>query len=180
MDNEVTQVATEVAPEPVHTGDATETPGLDKVKREAQRLRSERNKAREELETLRGRLTEIEATKEKQMQEETQRLIEQLNAERDALKSELSRTRDMATLSGKVRDPEAALRLLDAAHRAEDGTIQLDKLLERYPFLAAESVAVVPGGGGVSRSAEPMDLQKAIASGDYKAIAEAMNAMKRR
>lgn len=183
MDNEVTQVATEAAIEPTHTGDVVETsvPGLDKVKREAQRLRSERNKAREELEAIKGRLTEIESTKEKQMQEETQRMIEQLNAERDALKSELNRTKDMATLGGKVRDPEAALKLLEADHRAEDGSILVDKLLERYPFLATEQGVVgTPGGGGVSRTGDPLDLNKALASGDYKLIAEAMNALNKR
>lgn len=182
MDNEVTQVATEAAIEPTHTGDVVETnPAIDKVKREAQRLRSERNKAREELEALKGQLTEINAAKERQMQEDVQKQIEALNAERDALRSELNRTRDMSALNGKVRDPEAALKLLEADHRADDGSILVDKLLERYPFLAAEEkVASVPGGGGANRSNEPLDLQKAIATGDYKLIAEAMNALKRR
>lgn len=183
MDNEVTQVATEAAIEPTHTGDVVETsvPGLDKVKREAQRLRSERNKAREELEVIKGRLTEIESTKERQMQEETQRMIEQLNAERDALRSELNRTKDMATLGGKVRDPEAALKLLEADHRADDGSILVDKLLERYPFLATEAgPSSVPGGGGANRSGDVMTLEKAMATGDYKLIAEAMNALNKR
>lgn len=182
MDNEVTQVATEVVSTPTVPGEQVEARSdVDKVKREAQRLRSERNKAREELEAIKSQLHNIESTKEKAMQEETQKLIEQLNSERDALRQELSRTKDLASLAGKVRDPEAALKLLEAAHRAEDGSISVDKLLERYPFLAAEQGAQpVPGGGGPARTATPASLEQAIATGDYKAIAEAMNALKTR
>ena len=42
-----------------------------------------------------------------------------------------------ASLTGKVADPEAALKLLDeSVHLTEDGSIDTDALLKSYPFLA--------------------------------------------
>ena len=42
-----------------------------------------------------------------------------------------------AALTGKVADPQAALKLLDESeHLGDDGSVNVDKLLESYPFLA--------------------------------------------
>ena len=150
----------------------------DKLKREAQRLRSERNKAREEAEAFKKALEEINQTKEKAMNEETQKLIEQLNTEKSQLAKEVSRMKDLQALSGKVRDAEAALKLLDAEHRSEDGNINVDKLLEKYGFLSPiDSTPSVPGGGGVSGNKDAMTLEQAVAAKDNKAIVAIMDAM---
>lgn len=55
-----------------------------------------------------------------------------------------------ASLTGKVVDPVAALKLLDdAKHLTDDGAVNTDALLADYPFLAPKAgVPVTPGAGG--------------------------------
>lgn len=72
--------------------------------------------------------------------------VERLKAEitdRDAAlaqaKQEALAARRLATLTGKVADPNAALKLLEDAHVQEDGSINLDAFLQAYPFLSPKT-----------------------------------------
>ena len=60
------------------------------------------------------------------------------DAERKATEAELARVQAarVASLTGRVADPKAALKLLDDAHLTEDGDVNVDALLNAYPFLA--------------------------------------------
>ena len=148
----------------------------EKLKRESQRLRNERNKARTEIEALRAELEAIKTAKEREMQDEAQKMIEALRAEKEGLAAEVARMRDLQSLNGKVAHPEAALKLLEAADRNEDGSINVDSLLGRYAFLAPAGQAVTPsfgGGGAMSTSGALPDLNAAIRSGDARAINQA-------
>jgi len=76
--------------------------------------------------------------------------IEHAKAEADDVRKQLETERTArtaaerrATLTGKVADPTAALRLLDEEeHLDADGNVNVKALLETYPFLA-------PAGGSV-------------------------------
>jgi hypothetical protein len=46
-----------------------------------------------------------------------------------------------AALTGKVVDPQAALKLMGDDHVDEDGNVSVEKLLEAYPFLRPASAA---------------------------------------
>lgn len=57
-----------------------------------------------------------------------------------------------AALTGKVADPAAALKLIDAEqHLTEDGNVNVDALLESYPFLKPTQTGPAPIGGANPR-----------------------------
>lgn len=81
-----------------------------------------------------------EAAKRAQMDE-----AERLKAEKEELEAKLNAERAArlaaerrAALTGKVADPNAALKLLEDKHLNEDGSVDVDALLKDYPFLAAQ------------------------------------------
>ncbi|AFZ67565.1 hypothetical protein [Deinococcus peraridilitoris] len=150
-------VATETPPAPA-TPDveiaSAETPEpTDKHARTEQRLRRERNAAREQLTALQAQLESLKSEKETRMAEETQAQLTELQTQLEAARTELRQERLKASLTGKVVDVDAALKLLGTEHLAEDGTPKVDAFLERYPFLAASPAAAptAPGGGGGSQ-----------------------------
>lgn len=98
--------------------------------------------AREALEAERKQAEMTEADKAKAEREE---LTKQLEAERAARTTAERR----ASLTGKVADVTAALKLLDDSHLNEDGSINDTALLKSYPFLAPAK----PSVGGSTRPA---------------------------
>lgn len=67
-----------------------------------------------------------------------------------------------ASLTGKVADPQAALRLLDDAHVNDDGTVNIDALLTTYPFLAPTPTGPTAtrgaAGGAMPRGKDPTKM----------------------
>lgn len=102
-----------------------------------------------------------EAAAKARLDAERQKLdeVERLKAEKaDAdkrvaeLEAKATAAERRAALTGKVADPTAALKLLDPEqHLTEDGSVNVDALLETYPFLApgkTPTQASTPGAGG--------------------------------
>jgi len=105
-------------------------------------------KLRKEAASYRTRLKEVQEQQEAAAKEaerakmdEVERLKADL-AERDAKMSEyekaIQRERNIRELTGKVVDPEAAYKLAEGQDDMvnEDGTVNVDKLTERFAFLA--------------------------------------------
>jgi hypothetical protein len=67
-------------------------------------------------------------------------------AERKATEAEAARVQAarVASLTGKVADPKAALKLLEDSHLTDDGDVNIDAFLNAYPFLAP-APATKPG-----------------------------------
>lgn len=113
---------------------------------------------------------EREEAEERARMSEAERLQADLQAKQDALTAAEKRAVNaerLAALTGKVADPKAALRLLDDDHLTEDGTVNVDALLNAYPFLAPQAqpkpsansaVAPTPARG----KAQAEDLESAI------------------
>ena len=116
-------------------------PDIDKIIQK--RLDRERKKweaERDEVEK-RARMDEAERLKA-DLADRDKRIAE---AEAKAVMAERR-----ASLTGKVADPTAALRLLDDDHLTDDGAVNVDALLKAYPFLAPTPTGPTPtrGAGG--------------------------------
>jgi len=121
----------------------------DEVNRIVQREKAKAAKAeRERLETERRKADMTEAERLKIEKEEAEK--------RAAVAEERAVTAERrASLTGKVIDPEAAMRLLTDDHLTEDGSIDVDALLKSYPFLTPSNTGTPPtrgSGGGVPRT----------------------------
>lgn len=122
-------------------------------------------KLRREAATYRTRAKELE---EQRQTEEAKRLeqapleerLKALEAEREELTKRAAAESERATaaerlasLTGKVADPKAALKLLEDKHLKDD-KIDVDRLLKDYPFLAPTGVTPTRGAGGTPRSGQ--------------------------
>lgn len=106
-------------------------------------LRKELEAARKEIEELRREAAKYRtrAKETAQEAEKAKTLEEQLAEIRKQLEEEAHRrlaAERRAALTGKVADPNAALKLLEDKHLNEDGSVDVDALLKDYPFLAAQ------------------------------------------
>lgn len=108
-----------------------------------QSLRQENAKWRTKARDLEAAAEERQKELERQKMSEFERLEADLK-ERDArlaeYESSLRRERALRTLTGKVVDPEAAFKLADGNPDvlSEDGTIDAEKLIEQFAFLALQ------------------------------------------
>ena len=131
---------------------APEAPALDPAA-ELEALRAKYERAQKDLQKFRTRADEVEASK-KALEDETlkQKTLEEqiavLNAraeaaEAKALEAEQARVtaQRTASLTGKVADPKAALKLLEDAHLTSEGDVDVGALLSAYPFLAPAATA---------------------------------------
>ncbi len=120
-------------------------------------------KVRKEAASYRTRAKELQDAAEKAKTEaERSKLdeVERLKAEKaDAekavaeAKADAARARQLAALTGKVADAEAALKLLDPdKHLDAKGAVKLDDFLTTYPFLKP---AATPGGVSVGGQPDP-------------------------
>jgi len=124
---------------------------------ELEALRAKYERAQKDLTKFRTRADEVEASKkaledEALKQKTLEEQIEALNkraqeAEERANAAESARVtaQRTASLTGKVADPKAALKLLEEAHLTDEGDVNVTALLEAYPFLAP-----APAGGRAS------------------------------
>ena len=150
-----------------------------------------------ELETVRQELADSKAAlktaleqKEPTVDANAEQRIKDLEAENGTLKTERhsakSEAADLKTrsaLAGKVRDPEAAARLLSPDLLDKDGAPDTTKLLEKYPFLAPDTTPVIPaatapdGGGATQKGASgTASLEDALKTKDTAAINAAFDA----
>ena len=134
-----------------------------------------------------ARLAKLEKSLKKQHDEDSAKAAERAKLdESERLKAELEDARKRASeieeravnaerraaLTGKVADPIAALKLLDAdKHLTEEGDVNPDALLADYPFLKPTPRSVGAAGGPPVPPDEPTDLQarirKAETDGDW-------------
>lgn len=153
--------------------------------REITRLNGLLEASRAENATLQARVQDLEGqvdeTKTKDLEArlaalETER--ETLRTENETLKGDAARAAQLAALSGRVRDPEAALRLLSDDLKDKDGNPDVEKLIGRYAFLAPEGVTTptAPSGGGGPQTGAATNLDKAVESKDVGAINAAFDA----
>jgi hypothetical protein len=150
-------VDTTLAPDVSTTPDTAPDPA-----RELEALRAKYERAQADIRKFRTRADEVETERlqkaglEEQVTAYKTRAEE---AERKAQEAEAARLQSarIASLTGKVADPKAALKLLEDEHLTADGDVNVDALLKAYPFLAFKSAGVnIPG----SRSASEPDVLK--------------------
>lgn len=88
---------------------------------------------------IRKQLADEQSEKDRQAQlsaeERLKELEAQLKQKDSAFEAERRTWQNKLSLSGKVADPEAAIKLLTDAHLSDDGTVNLDAFLETYPFM---------------------------------------------
>ena len=121
---------------------------LAKWQRREQRLTRERDKAREELATLRQQAADKEKQMAEQQAAQSAEVLQTVTAERDAALTEIQHLRLEKELTGKVADPEAAIKLMGDGFRASDGKPDVDAFLARYPYLKPTGGATAPSGAG--------------------------------
>lgn len=132
-------------------------PDIDKiVKARLDRERKKWESEREEVEK-RARMDEAERLKA-DLADRDKRIAE---AEAKATAAERR-----ASLTGKVADPAAALKLLDEEkHLTADGTVNVDALLKSYPFLAPTQATGAPAG---STGAPTAGAARALTIEDFR------------
>lgn len=152
---------------------------------EIARLNRLLEKANTDKATLQTRMQELEGQVDQAKQQELEQRLSVLEQENTTLKGENQTLKDtqtraatLAELTGKVRDPEAALALLTDDLRTKEGTPNVDAILVKYPYLAPEgtTTATAPNGGGGTQPAATTTLDTAVASKDPAAINAAFDA----
>lgn len=111
-------------------------------------------KLRDESAKYRTRAKELEAQFEEQKKAAERAKMDEVEAakaEAADLKAQLEAAQDAArkanwraTLSGKVADANAAIKLLEDKHLTEDGDVNVDALLGDYAFLAPATPGRTP------------------------------------
>jgi hypothetical protein len=135
-------------------------------------LQAKYERAQKDLAKFRTRAEEVEAAQktaeaERLKQAPLEERLKALEAEREELARRAVNAERLASITGKVADPKAALKLLDDAHLTEDG-VNVDALLRDYPFLAPQPAGTSPtkgAGGGTPRGALTLE--------DFKGKSEA-------
>ncbi|GBF05852.1 hypothetical protein DAERI_060112 [Deinococcus aerius] len=184
--------APEPNPKPADAPATTETPSpnapafVDRsAAREIARLTGLLEASEAKNTTLQQRVQDLEGQVDSTKQQEMEQRIAALEAENgtlkgenESLKGEAARSTQLAALAGKVRDPEAALRLLTDDLKDKDGNPDVEKIIGRYAFLAPEGVstATAPNGGGGLQTSAPTNLDRAVESKDATAINAAFDA----
>ncbi len=128
----------------------------------SERLKRERKKWDEEKQ-------EIE--KRAKMDEQERIKAEKEDAEKRAQEAEARaiQAQRRADLAGKVADPQAALRLIDEdTHVTEDGAVNVDKLLESYPFLAPQRQGPAPTSTGGGTTPKPATIEQRMAEAERR------------
>jgi len=107
--------------------------------------------AKEKAKAARSAKEELEAERKKADLSEIERLkVEREEYEKRAKELEQRATvaERKAALTGKVRNVDAALKLLDDSHIGEDGSIDVDAFLSSYDFLKPAAGPASPSLGG--------------------------------
>lgn len=149
---------------------------LKKLKAREARLKRERDKARQERDAATSDVdARIDAEVARRAEAVSARVTE-LEGQNRELQGQVLDLQARLALTGRVADVDAAVRLAGTDFRAEDGSLDVDALLERFPILRGTPAATAPdAGGGVqgrtSGKAEQIaalqdELAKAQARGD--------------
>ena len=107
--------------------------------------------AKEKAKAARSAKEELEAERKKADLSEIERLkVEREEYEKRAMELEQRATvaERKAALTGKVRNVDAALKLLDDSHIGADGKIDVDAFLSSYDFLKPIEAPTSPSVGG--------------------------------
>lgn len=125
------------------TTDTSTTEQVETFDREyVEKLRKENATYRTKAKAAEEAAEKARLDAERQKLDEVERLkAEKADAEKRAAELEAKATaaERRAALTGRVADPIAALKLLDESeHLGDDGSVNVDKLLESYPFLAPQ------------------------------------------
>jgi hypothetical protein len=140
---------------------STETPppaAAEISQDEFKALQAKYERAQKDLAKFRTRAEEVESAQktaeaERLKQAPLEERLKALEAEREELAARALRAERLASITGRVADPKAALKLLDETHVTEDG-VNVDALLKDYPFLAPQAPGTSPtkgAGGGTPR-----------------------------
>ena len=195
----VTTPPAEVTTPPAAETTVTTPPVTTEVdyKAEAEKLQAKYSAAQADLAKFR---TRDEQVKTAEAAAETERLrnapledrLKALEAERATEKAELVTERAARTaaerkaaLTGKVIDPDAALRLLDDEF-ITDGTVDTDAFLKKFPFLAPAAVPTDkprtppanPGGKSAGAGLTKQAIGEMSAEEYQKRLPEIMTAMR--
>lgn len=160
MPNETTQTPpapTEQAPAPA-PAPATPEPAKPQVLN-VEQIVQQRDAAQQELAALKQQL----ADKEKQMADEqnvqTTEALAAAQAERDAARAEVEQLKLEKELTGKVLDPDAAIKLMGSSYRKDDGSLDVDGFLEKHPYMRPAATPTAPNGGGGPQTGTGKDAQ---------------------
>lgn len=138
MPEDTNPTETTDAPEATTTTDtAPETFDREYVEKLRKENASYRTKAKEAQEAAEKAKTDAERAK----LDDIERLkAEKADIEKRAAEAEARAVaaERRAALTGKVADPQAALKLLEDTHLDDDGQVNVEALLEAYPFLAPQ------------------------------------------
>ncbi|GGO24780.1 hypothetical protein [Deinococcus humi] len=140
--------------------------------------RAENTTLREQVQTLEG---QVDETKQKDLEARLTALEAEnstLKGENEKLTGEKALGEQVSALTGKVRDPEAALKLLTDDLKTADGKPDIEKIISKYPYLAPEGQTTpnAPSGGGGPQNSGPATLDAAVTSKDTSAINAAFDA----
>lgn len=135
-----------VSPQEVETASLSAEPEsfdreyVEKLRKEAASYRTRAKKYEEQL-------AEQQRAAERAKMDE----VEAARAEADDLRAQLASAQEAAqranwkaSLSGKVANPDAAIKLLEDKHLSEDGQVNVDALLADYNFLAPQTTGRTP------------------------------------
>lgn len=148
-----TQQAPAPAPAP-----ATPEPAKPQVLN-VEQIVQQRDSAQQELATLKQQL----ADKEKQMADEQKvqetEALKTAQAELDAARAEVQQLKLEKELTGKVLDPDAAIKLMGSGYRKDDGSLDVDGFLEKHPYMRPAATPTAPNGGGGPQTGTGKDAQ---------------------
>lgn len=128
----------------------------DRAYAEVQRTREEAKRYREELADTTARLGKLESAQRQADMSEVEKLRDDLTAANAKLAEAEVALRDAnirAHLKGEVADEAAAAKLLEDSDIKDDGTVDLNGFLDRYPFMrpgGPPKNAARPGSSGAA------------------------------
>lgn len=154
---------TDTNPAPAATETSTEPLTQADLAKEIETLKAKNDRLLKDVQTHRTRADELKAAQaeaeakalaEKGLSEQVEVLKARLSEQETAAQAAAARAtaaERKAALTGRVVDPEAALKLLTDKHLSEDGSVNVDALLGDYAFLAPSkgSQPATSGAGGV-------------------------------
>jgi DNA repair exonuclease SbcCD ATPase subunit len=124
---------------------------IKKLREEAKSNRIARKEAEEKLETTTAKLTEFESSvKEYEAKLESFKDYDEIKTSLDSLRQENKTLGYKAALAGKVIDTDKAIKLIDEDDFDEGQNLNVDKFLERNPFLAAKGTVTNPASNKVN------------------------------
>lgn len=130
------------------------TPSAD-----VERLAQERDTLKTQLADLKKQMTDKEKAMTEQQNAQSAEALKAAEAERDAARAEVQQLKLEKELTGKVLDPDAAIKLMGDGYRKQDGTLDVDTFLEKHPYMRPAAAPTAPNGGGGPQTGTGKDSQ---------------------